>query len=74
MVRRTLSLPDRIEALVRAAASEGESFSAAAARLIEEGAKRRGVRKRPLYIASGEGPRDLGRLAEHYLRETVRSS
>ena len=71
VARRTLSLPDHVEALVRENAAEGESFSAAAARLIEEGAKARGKGKPPRYVASGDGPRNLGRLAERYLRELV---
>jgi hypothetical protein len=71
VVRRTLSLPDSIEALVRDNVRAGESFSAAASRLIQAGARLTGGRKAPRYVASGQGPRDLGRLAEHYLREPV---
>lgn len=71
MARRTLNLPDSVEALVREKALEGESFSAAASRLIQEGARGRGARKAPRYVASGEGPRDLGRMAERYLRRPV---
>lgn len=71
MARRTLNLPDSIEALVRENALQGESFSAAAARLIQEGAAGRGRRKPPRYVASGTGPRDLGRLAEKYLRDLL---
>jgi hypothetical protein len=71
MGRRTLSLPDSIETLVRENAGEGESFSAAAARLIQAGAAPRGRRKPPRYVASGQGPRDLGRKAERYLRQLV---
>lgn len=73
MARRTLNLPDSVEALVREHARAGESFSAAAARLIQEGAVRRAGRKAPRYVASGSGPRDLGRLAERYLRDLVRA-
>lgn len=71
MARRTLSLPDSVEALVRDQAGEGESFSAAAARLIQAGARASGDRRPPRYVASGKGPRDLGRMAERYLREPV---
>jgi hypothetical protein len=71
VARRTLSLPDSIEELVRDNARAGESFSAAASRLIQAGARLAGSRKAPRYIASGQGPRDLGRLAEHYLGEPV---
>jgi hypothetical protein len=70
MVRRTLSLPDAIDQLVRANAGEGESYSAAAARLIALGATRSSG-NRPRYVAAGEGPEDLGRRAEAYLRDLV---
>lgn len=69
MARRTLSLPDSVEAMVRERADEGESFSAAAARLIQAGARAGGGKRVPRYVASGKGPRDLGRMAERYLRE-----
>jgi hypothetical protein len=69
MARRTLSLPDSVEELVREKAAEGESFSAAAARLILAGARAGGKKRAPRYVASGKGPRDLGRMAERYLRE-----
>lgn len=71
MARRTLNLPDSIEELVRENAREGESFSAAAARLIQEGASTGGSKKPPRYVGAGRGPRDLGRLAETYLRELI---
>jgi hypothetical protein len=71
MARRTLNLSDSIEELIREHAREGESFSAAAARLIQEGAARQGSRKPPRYVGAGSGPRDLGRLAEKYLRDLV---
>ena len=71
MARRTLNLPDSVDALVRESLLDGESFSAAATRLIEAGAKAGGKARRPRYVASGEGPVDLGRLAEEYLRELI---
>lgn len=71
MARRTLNLPDYIEELVLQRAEKGESFSAAAARLIEAGAAALKGRRRPRYVASGEGPEDLGELAEKYLRQIV---
>jgi hypothetical protein len=37
MVRRTVHLPDRIDDLVREAAEDGESYSAAVTRLLETG-------------------------------------
>jgi hypothetical protein len=71
MSRRTVYLPDSVEELARESTVTGESFSATVARLIEVGARRTRGRKRPRYVASGEGPSDLGRLAEQYLREPV---
>jgi hypothetical protein len=70
MARRTVNLPDVVEARVRELAHEGESFSATVARLIEEGARAVGSRW-PSYVGSGHGPDDLGRNAEAYLRELV---
>lgn len=43
VARRTLSFPDSIEDLVRENAREGESFSTTAARLIQQGARTRGL-------------------------------
>ena len=71
VVRRTVNLPDSVEELAREHAEEGESFSATVARLIEAGARATGRRRSPRYVGSGDGPDDLGRLAERYLREPV---
>jgi hypothetical protein len=71
MARRTVNLPDSVEALARESAEQGESFSATVARLIEAGARARRGRSRPCYVGSGEGPDDLGRLAERRVRELV---
>jgi hypothetical protein len=73
MPRRTVNLPESVDATVRELAEEGESFSAAVARLIEIGARSVRGKRRPKYVASGEGPDDLGLLAERYLRDVVRS-
>lgn len=73
MARRTVNLPDSIEALAREAAIEGESFSATVTRLIEQGARSSGKRTPPRYVGAGDGPEDLGRLAERYLSELVAS-
>jgi hypothetical protein len=74
MARRTINLPEPTEALVHELAQDGESFSAAASRLIEAGARSvRGARP-PSYVASGEGPEDLGVRAEDYLRAPVATS
>lgn len=74
MARRTVNLPESVEALARASAVEGESFSATVARLIEAGARATRGRRAPRYVGAGEGPEDLGRLAEHYLHELVSAS
>lgn len=71
MARRTVNLPDVVEARARELAREGESFSATVSRLIEEGARAVEGHRRPGYVAAGDGPDDLGRNAEAYLRELV---
>lgn len=70
MARRTINLPESTEAVVRELADEGESFSATVSRLIEAGARSlRGPRTLSYAEAAGDGPEDLGRMAERYLRE-----
>ena len=71
MARRTVNLPDSVDELARAHAEEGESFSATVARLIEAGARATRGRRPPRYVGSGDGPDELGRLAERYLRKLV---
>jgi hypothetical protein len=71
MARRTVNLPDSVEALARSAAEEGESFSATVSRLIEAGVRATRGRRRPRYVGMGEGPEDLAREIERYLREPV---
>ena len=73
MARRTVNLPESVEAAARELAEEGESFSATVARLIEAGAHATRGRRSPSYVGSGEGPDDLGRRAERYLREFAES-
>jgi hypothetical protein len=68
MIRRTITIPQSLDDLVRAQARDGESFSAAAVRLIEAGA-RTGDRPVPRYVGTGEGPGDLSIRAEEYLRD-----
>ncbi|MGI8574981.1 MAG: hypothetical protein ACR2MA_06490 [Egibacteraceae bacterium] len=72
MVRRTVSLSDVVDQQVREAAHPDESYSSAVARLIEAGIRSAGRQHRPDWIGSGEGPDDLGRRAEQYLRHPVR--
>jgi hypothetical protein len=57
--------------LARQSAREGESFSATVARLVGQGARAERGAKRLRYVASGDGPVDLGRAAERYLNELV---
>jgi hypothetical protein len=71
MARRTVNLPDSVEALARDHAEEGESFSATVSRLIEAGATASRGRRRPSYVGIGEGPGGLGERAEEYLRDLV---
>lgn len=71
MARRTIHIPEGTEALVRDLAREGESFSATVTRLIEAGATALKRGRVPSYVASGDGPDDLGGKAETYLRELV---
>jgi hypothetical protein len=74
MARRTVNLPDSVEALARDAAKSDESFSATVSPLIEQGVLCRGPQKPPRYAAAGGGPEDLGRAAERYLAEPVEAS
>lgn len=75
MVRRTISLPEAIDELVRDVAKEEGSYSAAVARLVEQAARIRGRRRVPSYVGSASGgPPDLGRNYEKYLRQLIRSS
>jgi hypothetical protein len=73
VARRTVNLPDSVEALARDAAESGESFSATVSRLIERGVIASRGRTPPRYVGSGDGPGDLGRAAERYLREPVKA-
>ena len=73
MARRTVSMPDHTEKLIRSAALEGESFSATVARLVEAGARAIQHGISPSYIGVGEGPEDLGINAEAYLRDLASS-
>ncbi len=71
VARRTINLPDSVEALAREAAEGGESFSATVSRLIVQAAQSSHGPKPPRYVGAGEGPDDLGRAAERYLRDLV---
>ena len=68
MVRRTITLPNDLDTRVRDAAADGESFSAAVARLIEAGLS--GDREPLAWIGSGDsGDPDLALRVEEVLAE-----
>jgi hypothetical protein len=73
VVRRTITLPDQLDARVRAAADEDESFSAAVTRLIDRGLA--GTGNRPSWIGSGESDDpELAFRVEDILAELARSA
>ena len=71
MKRRTVSLPEGVDALIRDLALPGESYSATVARLIEDGAKAARSNKPPGFVgvADGDAPEDLSLRVEAELRE-----
>jgi hypothetical protein len=71
--RRTIYISEHTEARVRDMAEEGESFSAAASRLIEAGADALGDDGGLTFIGSWDGPEEeLGLKAEEVLAELAR--
>lgn len=73
MVRRTVTLPEAVDKRVRELARDGESFSAAVARLVEEGMRAIGEGRVLSYVGIGDsGLGDLGLNAEKYLDEIFR--
>ncbi len=74
MVRRTISLPTSIDDKIRKIAEEEGSYSAAVARLVEEGVKRSGKSERPDWIGSFEGPADLSENLDKYIKQALRHS
>ena len=73
MARRTVSLPDSVDALIRDSALPGESYSGTVARLVEAGARSDRRKKPPGFIgvADVEVPEDLSRRTEKYLSELL---
>lgn len=69
MARRTVFLPEAVDRLVRDSLAEGESYSSALCRLVEAGFREGHGRQAPAYVGSGEGPENLGRMAERYLED-----
>ncbi len=73
MVRRTISVSPAIDERIRKIAEEEGSYSAAVARLVEEGTRRLGKSERPSWIGSADFlPRDFGLNHEKYMREAMR--
>ena len=73
MVRRTITLPDSVDTRVRDAAHDGESFSAAVARLLEEGLA--STAERPDWIGSADtGDPTLSMRVEEVLDEIARTA
>jgi hypothetical protein len=68
MVRRTVTIPDALDERVRNEQREGESFSAAVARLLANGLERQRV---PSYVGSAAGTRDLSLRVEEVLGEVL---
>lgn len=69
MVRRTVTIPDALDERVREAKEDGESFSAAVARLLETGLEGRRI---PSYVGAGSaGPGDLSLRVEEVLGEVL---
>jgi hypothetical protein len=73
LARRTVSMTEHTEELVRSMAHVGESFSGTVSRLIEAGARAVRGGTSLSYIGVGEGPEDLGINAEAYLRDLASS-
>ncbi|MFN2521353.1 MAG: hypothetical protein ABR525_09945 [Candidatus Limnocylindria bacterium] len=72
MPRRTLSLPKAVDDIITSVAHEGESYSAAAARLIEAGARQLRRGHRPPWIGAGSAkslPKDFARNYEEYMAQ-----
>ena len=57
MIRRTVSLPEAVDALIRGAAGPGESYSATVARLVELGTNPRAASRRPAFVAVADALR-----------------
>jgi hypothetical protein len=71
MVRRTVSLPESTDALVRELAAEGESFSAAVTRILEAGAAALESGRYPSWIGSAEGPGDERWRSDEAIRQVI---
>jgi hypothetical protein len=65
MVRRTISIPEHIDTLIRQTATEGESFSAAVARLVQQGIQN--GRPLPSWIGSATSTGDFPWDEEEHL-------
>lgn len=65
MVRRTISIPEHLDARIREQMWKGESFSSAVARLVARGIKAKG--KIPSWIGSGRSKGDFPWDVEEHL-------
>ncbi len=72
MVRRTISVSTAIDEKILKIAEEEGSYSAAVARLVEEGTRRTGKNEVPDWIGSFEGPADLSENLDKYIKESLR--
>jgi len=71
-VRRTISVSEAIDRLIKDRVAEEGSYSAAVARLVEAGTRRLGRKSALPYVAAGDGPPDLSIAAERYVRAALR--
>ena len=65
-------MSEAVDRLIRQRVAEEGSYSAAVARLVEAGTRTLGRKSVPPYVATGDGPPDLGIAAERYLRAAPR--
>lgn len=73
MLRRTITIPDYLDAEIRKVADEGESFSATVTRLLERAILRPDEeRPVPEYVGAWEGPGDLSLRVEEILEQLAR--
>src|SRR5439155_635672 len=71
MQRRTVSLPEGVDALIRELARPGESYSATVVRLVEEGARATRGKKPPSFIGIADGERTVACMTIGLIRRAV---
>jgi predicted CopG family antitoxin len=72
MVRRTISVSPAVDEKILKIAEEEGSYSAAVARLVDEGARRMGKNELPDWIGSFEGPADLSENLDKYIKQALK--